>query len=236
MTNKKLEDIKPFMIDCTGFSKGQVVEIFDKMVEAGIPVYDSVEAGISVYDSVYVSGGDKGMGYFYNEYPYWGYDGDAKGTYTNSKSAFKANLTITIDQLDNHLGLTSSIPTQELRNVKIDLRNEDGTIDEDLSKAFQEAVFASGGYWIGRVVNFVEYLSKSFLYVDKQGALNYGNEQDTFEQHPYTQITFTYERKLEWAATVVEQEPERAIIELPSGDKYYADELQAALGMIKKIS
>jgi len=225
MTNKKLEDIKPFMIDCTGFSKEQVVEIFDKMVEAGIPVYDSLEC--HYYNK-------SPRSYEYNDYKFWGYSTTFEGTYTNHSCNIAVN--ITIDQLDNHLGLTPSTPPQELRNVKIDLRKEDGTVDGELSKAFQEAVFASGGYWIGRRANHVEYLSKSFLYVDQQCALNYGNEQDTFEQHPYTQITFTYERKLEWAATVVEQEPKRAIIELPSGDKYYADELQAALVMIKKIN
>ena len=224
MTNKKLEDIKPFMIDCTGFSKDQVVEIFDKMVEAGIPIYDSLEC---YYNK-------SPRSYEYNDYKFWGYSTTFEGTYTNHSCNLAVN--ITIDQLDKHLGLTPSTPPQELRNVKIDLRNEDGTVDEKLSKAFQEAVFASGGYWSGRGVNHAAYLSQRFLYVDKQGALNYGIEQDNFEQHQYKQITFTYERKLEWTATVVEQEPERAIIELPSGDKYYADELEAALGGVKKIN
>jgi len=227
MTNKKLKGIKPFMIDCTGFSKGQVVEIFDKMVEAGIPVDEGI---------VYERFEDCSEVYEYYLCDSWGCT--ANGTHTANKSNLAVNTRyITLDQLDKHLGLNPSIPPQELRNVKIDLRNADGIVDEELSKAFQEAVFASGGQWFGSGVDgmTIQFLDKPFMLISDIGDILHCSGYDYFSKDLNTQITFTYERKLEWAATVFEQESKRAIIELPSGDKYYADELEAALGMIKKI-
>lgn len=211
----KTKEIQPFAIDCRKFDKPTVQMIIDKMKCAGIKEYETLES------------------YSWNMCDCWGYN-RSRGTYTADIEEialhFGGNL-ITLDQLDVHLGKNTCT---ELRNVKIDLRKEDGSVDEELSKAFQEAVFEGGGSWESGKES-VQLTNKKFLFVSCTGEISFSDSPPTFDTDNLRQIHFSYERKLEWSAEFVETKQEREIITLPNGDQYYAEDLQKALSMIKKI-
>lgn len=124
----------------------------------------------------------------------WGnYNSDSQGL----TSVFKFTLKSELDTLMDKALTENTTPDAEnipLRNVKIDLRKEDGTVDEELSRAFQEAVFASGGTWHQN--NYKpKYLDKPFISVNADGGIGYWVEGDCI--HPtYQEITFEYEREL----------------------------------------
>lgn len=214
---KSKKEIKPFAIDCSGFDKQTVQMIIDKMLEAGIRKYDTLNSFTLEW----------------NYFKYWGYNADY-GTYAGNLNPtgkwFNSSEIITLDQLDDWLGLN---PCNSLRNVKIDLRDEIGNVDEELSKVFQEAVFESGGKWRSGT-KAVVLTTEPFIFVNNNGGMSSTRNVDVFNNSDWKQITFSYKRSFEWKAEFIE-EAKREIIELPNGDKYYADDLQEALSKLKKI-
>jgi hypothetical protein len=89
-----------------------------------------------------------------------------------------------------------------LRNVKIDLRKPDGSIDQELGRAFQEAVIESDGFWVigCRLMNFIQ---KPYLYVSSEGAITDGRNGAHFKNKRCQEIAFTYERKLTYTVEPV---------------------------------
>ena len=218
---KKLEDIETFAIDCRSFCKGDIQMIVDKMLSVGIEKYDALDE------------------YDWDWHRFWGYKegyGTYTGTYTSGFAWAEGATLITLDQLDAHLGLAPE--AFDLRNTKIDLRKKDGTVDEELSRAFQEAVFELEGRWdYGGVCDNVDAVGSRFLYVDSFLRITYtsGNDEAYFKKHKNKQISFSYERKLEWKAEYIKDKEPKQVVELPNGDKYFAEDLQEALSKIKKI-
>ena len=95
-----------------------------------------------------------------------------------------------------------------LRNVKIKLVDDAGVFDAELSKAFQEAVFESGGCWSARVkvCKIDEFHS---LYVDDSGYISHMRGGDTdchllFKDNEEQEIEFKYTRKLEYTVRKVD--------------------------------
>jgi len=124
-----------------------------------------------------------------------------------------------------------------LLNTKLDCRKADGTVDEELSRAFQEACFEQGIVW-GTHNGFCKHLDKHFLYTNK-GRISFSNKEgvnDTFfERRNNKQINFKYSRTLIWEATVVEPatpEPADEMVDI-CGVEYSAKGLSEALALIK---
>lgn len=127
-----------------------------------------------------------------------------------------------------------------LRNTKIDLRKPDGTVDEELSRAFQDACFEQGISWCSGDKTPV-YLEASdlvgFLVVDSKHLYTLHNyEEDYFKEEAATQVTFTYKRKLEWEATeVVPKDDTNKQVKTVTicGVDYKEDELSTILEALK---
>lgn len=130
-----------------------------------------------------------------------------------------------------------------LLNTKLDCRKPDGSVDVELSKAFQEVV--TGGEhtlyagWMVHSKREAEevFTSAPFLYVKESGVLSLGEDEKYFNnQTNYKQIDFTYSRKLEWEATVIEPATPEPVDEMVSicGVEYSAKELKEALELIGK--
>ncbi|AHK11214.1 hypothetical protein S14_105 [Shewanella sp. phage 1/4] len=125
-----------------------------------------------------------------------------------------------------------------LLNTKLDCRKPDGTVDEELSRAFQEACFEQGIKWLG-TDDTVQYLSSPFLFVEQYGCLSHTtlqSEKFFYEFEDCKQINFKYSRTLTWEATEVkppEPEPVDEMVNI-CGVEYSAKELNAALELIKK--
>lgn len=120
-----------------------------------------------------------------------------------------------------------------LLNTKLDCRKADGTVDKELSRAFQEACFEQGIKWLGGEAD-TPYLGMPFLYSDKYG-LGYGTTSATFERAEEKQINFKYSRTLTWEATEIEpvtSEPVDEMVDI-CGVEYSAKELSEALALIK---
>lgn len=139
---------------------------------------------------------------------------------------------LTLDQVDAHLGLTKPEPVAEtpvqpksLANVKLDCRKPDGSVDEELSRAFQEACFEQGIGWEDEFENIEIQEGCYFLYTGHEMLL-YSDENDRtdFEAEPETEIKFTYERKLVWDYEIVakEEPAERKVVTI-GGVEYYED-------------
>ena len=74
--------------------------------------------------------------------------------------------------------------TQNFRKTKIEI------LSEEHSKAFQEAVFAAGGWWRSAEEG-VMYLSAKFLFVSADLKLGFENsDRDYFDSHENTEIQF----------------------------------------------
>ena len=115
-----------------------------------------------------------------------------------------------------------------LLNTKLDCRKPDGTIDEELSRAFQEACFEQG-IPSGRILN-----NRKFLFnTEGHYGVTWGDSEAGFANHENKQINFTYSRKLEWEATEVKPvEPADEMVDI-CGVEYSAKELSEALALIK---
>jgi len=124
-----------------------------------------------------------------------------------------------------------------LLNTKLDCRKPDGTVDKELSRAFQEACFEQGIKWAHG--DKCAYLGAPFLYT-KENLLSYSDIEDEdddnfFECHSNKQINFTYSRTLTWEATEIEpvaSEPVDEMVDI-CGVEYSAKELSEALALIK---
>ena len=133
---------------------------------------------------------------------------------------------LTLDQVDEHLGLTKPaaiVQPKSLANVKLDCRKPDGSVDEELSRAFQEACFEQGIYWAtsGAVV---KYLDKQFLFVEGGSLTHEVDDFEYFKDHVTTEIKFTYERKLvlDYEIVAKEEPAERKVVTI-GGVEYYED-------------
>lgn len=123
-----------------------------------------------------------------------------------------------------------------LLNTKLDCRKPDGSVDEELSRAFQEACFGQGILWCGQYKD-IRYLSSPFLFAEPDGCLGYTNiESEKFfnEFVSCKQINFKYYRTLTWEATEVEPDiiAEDKMVDI-CGVEYSAKELSEALALIK---
>jgi len=117
-----------------------------------------------------------------------------------------------------------------LLNTKLDCRKADGTIDEELSRAFQEACFEQG-IPSGSILN-----NRKFLFnTEGHHGVTWGDSEAGFDNHENTQINFKYHRTLTWEATEIEPvtpEPVDEMVDI-CGVEYSAKELSEALALIK---
>lgn len=137
---------------------------------------------------------------------------------------------ITLDQVDAHLGLTNPDPVAEipmqpksLTNVKLDCRKPDGNVDEELSRAFQEACFEQGIEWRYSGAG-VDHLDAGFLFTDENFLTFVNRGEYYFKNDSNQEIKFTYERKLVWDYEIVakEEPTERKVVTI-GGVEYYED-------------
>lgn len=140
------------------------------------------------------------------------------------------------NKLDNLTFIDTNKPVAtSLLNTKLDCRKPDGTVDEELSRAFQEACFEQGIKWLYKD-DTVQFLNSPFLFAEQDGCLGYttlSSEKFFYEFEDCKQINFTYSRKLEWEATVVEPIVEEDKMVDICGVEYSAKELSEALDLIK---
>lgn len=163
---------------------------------------------------------------------YFGVDDVNETECHDSVESFGEDVVIlTLDQVDAHLGLTKPEPVAEtavqpksLANVKLDCRKPDGSVDEELSCAFQEACFEQGIEWIFNG-NITAHLDARFLFTADNHLTFAIKNEDIFRNDKTSQeIKFTYERKLVWDYEVVakEEPAERKVVTI-GGVEYYED-------------
>tara|TARA_R110001592_G_C13193003_1_gene753568 strand:+ start:31642 stop:32412 length:771 start_codon:yes stop_codon:yes gene_type:complete len=131
------------------------------------------------------------------------------------------SLFIPYEELQKMLKAPQAQNVPSLLNTKLDCRKSDGTIDEELSRAFQEACFEQGIVWAGgdSTSKTVQALSKNFLYSTECG-LCYSAQLPTFEGSEERQINFKYSRTLTWEAAVVEPVTPEPVDEMVDGEAY----------------
>ena len=153
------------------------------------------------------------------------------------------SLFIPYEELQKMLNAPQVHAVPSLLNTKLDCRKADGSVDEELSRAFQEAVTKGmhnkyGGWSINSYKESVErFTSVPFLFVSESGMLSLGDfdEEGHFNSNSKTQINFTYSRTLTWEATEIEPvtpEPADEMVDI-CGVEYSAKELSEALALIK---
>ena len=144
---------------------------------------------------------------------------------TNQPSLF-----IPYEELQKMLNKPETPNVTSLLNTKLDCRKEDGSVDEELSRAFQEACFEQG--ITGEFLN-----NKNFLFnTEGDDCVTWCGSEQGFANNANKQINFTYTRKFEWEATIVEPvDPTKVEDEMVSicGVEYSAKELSEALALIK---
>lgn len=215
---------KPFYIEYESWmTDEEVQEVLDKAVSAGANYDNQVE---SVTGFTMRSFNPKLWVYF-------GVGEDFVTMCSDLVIGFgEGAVLLTLDQVDSHLGLTKpEVVTdtvvntpKSLANVKLDCRKPDGSVDEELSRAFQEACFGQGIGWAtsGKTV---KYEGSHFLFVeDDDLKLRYAEDFEYFKDHANTEIKFTYERKLTWEYEIVakEEPAERKVVTI-GGVEYYED-------------
>lgn len=208
-------NFEPFYIK--GLTKELAKLVVEKAVMAGANLHDNEENLDNFFNCLGVD-----------------YDND---TLVDTEDSWEEgdNILLTLDQLDEHLGLVPDTKCSNLRNVKIDLLKPDGSIDEDLSVAFQKAVQDIVGSYSHS--NGIKYTNKRFLYVGEEGQLTYSNTKEWFDGDPRKQITF--KPIISWEAEYVPETPvnTRKTVSLPNGVKVYEDELEllvsSATGLTK---
>ena len=216
--------VKPFCVKYEDWmTDEQVQEVLDKAVSAGASYDNQVESvtGFTLRS--------------FNPYlwVYFGVGEDFVTMCSDLVAGFGEDaVLLTLDQVDAHLGLTKHEPVAEtpvqpksLANVKLDCRKPDGSVDEELSRAFQEACFEQGIGWEDEFENIEIQEGCYFLYTGHEMLL-YSDENDRtdFEAEPETEIKFTYERKLVWDYEIVakEEPAERKVVTI-GGVEYYED-------------
>lgn len=221
--------VRPFYIKYEDWmTHTEVCEVFDKAVKAGADLHERV-AGCHPRDNQH--------SYDCDEFEYFGVNQYNQTFFHDDLSLFgKEAVHITLNQINEHLGIGKLSPEQNipLRNVKIDLRRPDGSVDEDKSRAFQEAVFESGGSW-GSGGTEVKHLNVPYLVVYGGGDMYTMCISLTtpihFKNHENTEITFEYERSLTWKATP--KENVRETIEI-NGVKYFKDDVEECLASLER--
>lgn len=153
-----------------------------------------------------------------------------------SERVFKYSVQITLDQVDEHLGLTrvdksADATPQSLVGCKIDLRNEDGSVNSELSAAFQEACFSQGIGWPTGNLDTSNYTHYPFIYVSENG-LDVGWRDNIFHGHKYKEVKFEFERKLNWSVKYMTNETTRKTVEI-GGVSYYEDKLLEAVQLLE---
>ena len=120
-----------------------------------------------------------------------------------------------------------------LLNTKLDCRKPDGTVDEELSRAFQEACFEQG------IPHGSILKGRKFLFnTEGHRMVTWGDSEAGFDNHRNKQINFKYSYKFEWEATEVPTKVEPDVVEEDKmvdicGVLYSAKELSEALALIK---
>lgn len=216
--------VKPFYIEYESWMTDEdVQEVLDKAVSAGASYDNQVESvtGFTLRS--------------FNPY-LWVYFGVGEEFVTMCSDLVAGfgedAVLITLYQVDAHLGLTKPEPVTEtavqpksLANVKLDCRKPDGSVDEELSRAFQEACFEQGIGWEDEFENIEIQEGCNFLYTGLEKLLySDENNRTDFESEPEKEIKFTYERKLVWDYEIVaKEEPvERKVVTI-GGVEYYED-------------
>lgn len=159
-----------------------------------------------------------------------------------SDNPFSNAVQITLDQVDEHLGLTrvdksADTTPQSLVGCKIDLRNEDGIVNSELSAAFQETCFAQGLTWISTCLRFPakpntpRFTDKPFLYTDDR-YIKYGIDAEYFLKDGNKEVKFEFERKLNWSVKYMTNETTRKIVDI-GGVSYYEDKLLEAVQLLE---
>lgn len=226
--------IKPFCVKYEDWmTDEQVDSVLKKAIECGAIerwVVRSLNEGISdTFDPDF--------------WEYFGVD-DVNETecHDSARSFGKDVILLELDQVDEHLGLAKPEPVAEtavqpksLANVKLDCRKPDGSVDEKLSRAFQEACFEQGIYWYGEDEGVVGCLGVSeFLYTDGSGISWSGGFVVYFNEHPSPEIKFTYERKLVWDYEIIaKEEPAERKVIIIGGVEYYEDLIAPMLGAME---
>lgn len=217
-------NFKPFYIKYEDWmTDEQVAEVFDKAVESGASLYEGVA-------DIHSKGFSKREP---NRWKYFGVDWENETLFEDDLEDYgNEAVEITLDQVDEHLGI-KSIPSancmSSLRNVKIDLRKEDGSVDEEKSAAFQKAVFETGGQWdSGREIKNTKC---SYLFVAKNGMLGWSNKHIYFLKDSKKEVDFQYETITTWTAT---EKVSKETIEI-GGDIYFKEDVVKALSSLKKV-
>lgn len=212
--------VKPFYIKYESWmTEQQVQSVFDKAVKCGAVAWEGL------------SGSGFRTKVPYGCYFYFGVrGGDTCTCLSDDIGYYGSAINITLDQVDEHLGLVKPTPNQpSLLGTKIDLRKPDGSVDKELSTAFQEACFEQGIQW-GYNGDKVSRLSACYLFVD-DCLLKYDDaDYSSFKNHKNKQIEFSYNRKLEWS--IKDMTEERKIVTV-GGVDYYEEDLLAAVSALE---
>lgn len=225
---KQESKVKPFYIKYEEWmSSKDVVEVFDKAISVGV----YLKEGVRTYHHP-----ESGDVYLPEHFMYFGVNCDNETYFTDYAPYFGDNvINITLAQVDTHLGLTKvdksdDTTPQSLVGCKIDLRNEDGSVNSELSAAFQEACFAQGVKWRTHEDNVV-FCDKPFLYVDDT-YLAHGTLHQVFLEDSNKEIKFEFERKLNWSVKYMTNETTRKTVEI-GGVSYYEDKLLEAVQLLE---
>lgn len=217
-----MNKVKPFYIKYEPWMANvQVAEVFDKAVQCGARLVDEVEG---VHENGWCPP---------HSWRLFGVGKDGGAVCWDKISYFgEGAVEITLDQVDEHLGLNKpTVPKQSLCGTKIDLRKADGSVDEELSAAFQEACFEQGISWCaGKTIQ--SFPNMRFLFVNERKILTFidKDEGGYFNNHKNKQIKFSYNRKLEWSFKDMTEQ--RKVITL-GGVEYYEDDVMAALVLLE---
>lgn len=225
---KEESKVKPFYIKYESWmSLKDVVEVFDKAVSAGADLRECVGAYYHLESAP-------------EHFRYFGINCDIKTYFTDFHLKFGGDaIAITLDQVDAHLGLvkvdkSTDTTSQSLVGCKIDLRNEDGSVNSELSTAFQEACFAQGLTWISQMHHkekSAKYLHDPFLYCGDK-YLSCGDCVREFLKDDGKEIKFEFERKLNWSVKYMTNETTRKIVDI-GGVSYYEDKLLEAVQLLE---
>lgn len=225
---KEESKVEPFYIKYEEWMRtADVVVVLDKAISCGAILDEGIYGHHNYYDSGYLhrDGTFKlfGVNSFGDTYLCDIIDGFGKDA-----------VEITLDQVDDHLGLikvdkSANATPQSLVGCKIDLRNEDGSVNSELSAAFQEACFSQGLKW--RRSGSVTHCDKPFLYVDDD-YLGHGTEHVVFLEDSNKEVKFEFERKLNWSVKYMSNETTRKTVEI-GGVSYYEDKLLEAVQLLE---
>lgn len=100
--------IKPFCVETNKFSKEEIIEIIDLMIEVGAEPYDIVTG--QKYN--YLNGC-----FGWDDFSLWGYHEGHRTYTTNHKGFFDNNVLTSMEEVYNHLGIKKEKPTVNKNNT-----------------------------------------------------------------------------------------------------------------------